>query len=637
MQVKSNHSINNIFDVDNNIEDISYNNQTYSNGFGIDQLKTKNNKKIYYIKKRIKNTNSITNKNNLTQIDPLNILSSSQFEQDSDTIPQQFKIETMPLDFKKLKSKEKKEIDKKKSLKAGSNQIYIPKKNSNNFLSNKLHKKLSGSTIDEINISLKKLKIKPFKPKNNFNMTSLKRNDYGSNKLVKDLNFFNSTNNSNNNSINNSNNTINPFIKNYAFQENDTVQNMKFFDNLDIQNENSFSYISKSHNNKIIFLQKLIYQQKNNLKLLREQNKNLLDKVKKLQEKSKSALDKKTNIKKDMKTKDKDKDNKNKNDEKYKNDLKLNSNNETKGKLTGIQEIKNDLMKNEENINEVKIIYCLYDKNNLLSYDFTNNEFKLKPIDNKDFQNSYNKDINTLLLHNNISNKLYIITGTNNDQLFIYDLNKGNFQKYSNLKNNHMFGGLLNLKKNVICLSGKYNKKVEIYNESNNKWDDKSFEELPEERGHSYYLLLNNQYIYGFYGYNYVINEYLNNIIYYDLDKNIWNTIMDNSLDNNSKGIKNHFCYQNINDKFINILGGDSNYGIITIDLEKKLIVKTDENKDDKNNDMFLVNNNHGYNIKNDCLSLFDQNYNVHIINDLFNQYEIIKYRDKNLLKIDSI
>jgi hypothetical protein len=294
-------------------------------------------------------------------------------------------------------------------------------------------------------------------------------------------------------------------------------------------------------------------------------------------------------------------------------------------------------MKNEENINEVKIIYCLYDKNNLLSYDFTNNEFKLKPIDNKDFQNSYNKDINTLLLHNNISNKLYIITGTNNDQLFIYDLNKGNFQKYSNLKNNHMFGGLLNLKKNVICLSGKYNKKVEIYNESNNKWDDKSFEELPEERGHSYYLLLNNQYIYGFYGYNYVINEYLNNIIYYDLDKNIWNTIMDNSLDNNSKGIKNHFCYQNINDKFINILGGDSNYGIITIDLEKKLIVKADENKDDKNNDMFLVNNNHGYNIKNDCLSLFDQNYNVHIINDLFNQYEIIKYRDKNLLKIDSI
>ena len=58
-----------------------------------------------------------------------------------------------------------------------------------------------------------------------------------------------------------------------------------------------------------------------------------------------------------------------------------------------------------------------------------------------------------------------------------------------------MFGGLLNLKKNIICLSGKFNKKVEIYNESNDKWDDKSFEELPEERAHTYYLLLNNQYI----------------------------------------------------------------------------------------------------------------------------------------------
>ena len=54
MQVKSNHSINNIFDVDNNIEDIEYNNQTYSNGFGIDKLKARNIKKIYYIKKRIK-------------------------------------------------------------------------------------------------------------------------------------------------------------------------------------------------------------------------------------------------------------------------------------------------------------------------------------------------------------------------------------------------------------------------------------------------------------------------------------------------------------------------------------------------------------------------------------------------------
>ena len=532
----------------------------------------------------------------------------------------------MPLDFNKFKSKE---TERRNSLQIGTNQVYVRKKNSNNFLSNKTKKKLSGSTIDEINISLKKLKIKPFKPKKNINMFSYKRNELGSYKLIKNHNFFNNTDNSNNNSINNSNNTINPYIKRYVFQENDNFQNNKFFDNLDIQNESRFSYISNSHNSKIIFLQKLIYQQKNNLKLLREQNKNLLDKVKKLQEKNKSTIDIKNNLKADKKFREKD--------DKNKNDLKLNSKNEAKNKFISLPEIKNDLMKNEEGINEVKIIYCLYDKNNLLSYDFSNNEFKLKPIDNKDFQNSYNKDINTLLLHNNLSNKLYIISGTNNDQLFIYDLNKEKFQKYSNLKNNHMFGGLLNLKKNIICISGKFNKKVEIYNESNNKWNDKSFEELPEERAHSYYLLLNNQNIYGFYGYNYVINEYLNNIVYYDLDKNIWNTIMENSLDNNFKGIKNHFCYQNINDKFINILGGDSNYNIITIDLEKKLIVKEDENKEDKIYDIFLVNNNSGYNIKNDSLTLFDQNYNVHIINELSNQYEIIKYMDKNILNIDNI
>lgn len=635
MQVKSNHSINNIFDVDNNIEDITYNNQTYSNGFGIEQFKSRNNKKIYYIKKRIKPNISPTNKNNLTQIEPHNMLFPGQIYQDSDIIPQQFKIETMPLDFNKYKSKEKKEADDRNSLQICNKKIYIRKKNSNNFVKKRANKKLSGSTIDEINISLKNLKIKPFKPKNNNNMISFKRNEYGSYKLVKNLNSFNNTDSSNNNSINNGNNTINPYIKRYAFQENDNLQKKKIFGNLDIQNESRFSYISNSHNNKIIFLQKLIYQQKNNLKSLREQNKNLLDKVKILQEKSKSSLDIKTNLKEDIKTRDKD--DKNKKDENHKSDLKLNVKNETKDRFISIEEIKNDLKQKEKNVNEVKIIYCLYDKNNLLSYDFTNNEFKLKPIDNQDFQNSYNKDINTLLLHNYLSNKLYIIAGPNNDQLFIYDLNKEKFQKYSKLKNNHMFGGLLNLKKNIICLSGKFNKKVEIYNESNDKWDDRTFEELPEERAHTYYLLLNNKYIYGFYGYNYILNEYLNNIVYYDLDKNIWGTIMDNSLDNNNKGIKNHFCYQNMNNKLINILGGDSNYGIITIDLEKKIIIKTDENKEDKTYDIFLVNNNSGYNIKNDSLTLFDQNYNIHIFNDLSNQYEIIKYIDKNLLNIDNI
>ena len=153
MQRKSNHSINNIYDLDNNnTEDLTYNNQTYSNGFDIDQIKSRNNKKIYYIKKRINQNNTITNKNNLTQIEPHNILSPRLIEQDSETIPQKFKIETMPLVFNKLKSKEKKEADKRNCLQIGTNQIYIRKKNSNNFLINKSNKKLSGSAIDEINI-----------------------------------------------------------------------------------------------------------------------------------------------------------------------------------------------------------------------------------------------------------------------------------------------------------------------------------------------------------------------------------------------------------------------------------------------------------------------------------------------------
>ena len=225
----------------------------------------------------------------------------------------------------------------------------------------------------------------------------------------------------------------------------------------------------------------------------------------------------------------------------------------------------------------------------------------------------FNKDINSLLLYNNISNRLYIIAGTNNDQLFIYDLNKDKIQTKSTLKNNHMCGSLLlllnennDIKTHLICLSGKYNKKVEIYNEENDIWDDKILEEMPEERGDSYYLILNDNYIYAFYGYNYILNKYLNDIVYYDLINNKWKRIMNNLLNNSHKGIKNH--------------------NKIIIDLQKKCVIQFDEGKSNENYDRFLLNNNFVYNIDNNYLSFFDKNYNVYLIDCSSNENKLIKY-----------
>ena len=55
-----------------------------------------------------------------------------------------------------------------------------------------------------------------------------------------------------------------------------TIMNKNNFNNFMIKREHNFSYISNGKNNKIIFLQKIIYQQKNKIKLLKEQNKNLI-------------------------------------------------------------------------------------------------------------------------------------------------------------------------------------------------------------------------------------------------------------------------------------------------------------------------------------------------------------------------
>jgi hypothetical protein len=397
-------------------------------------------------------------------------------------------------------------------------------------------------------------------------------------------------------------------------------KNIKIFKNLTAQKEGRFNYIGNS--SKINFLEKIISQQKDNIKLLREQNQNLIEKIQKMHEENMIILESINSLRMEL-------------DLSYNNKVKENYRNSyiMDESLSFYNTKNNSQIFEENNLNINQTIYSLYDNNNLLSYDYENNEFKLIPVMNEEFKKMFNKDINSLFLYNNIRKKLYIIIGQNNDQLFIYDFNKDKIETKSALKNNHMCGSLLLLlnekndsKTHLICLSGKYNKKVEIYNEENDLWDDKILEEMPEERGDSFYLVLNDNYIYAFYGYNYILNKYLNDIVYYDLINNKWKRIMNNLLNNNHKGIKNHICYQNTENKYIYILGGDSNINKIIIDLEKKCVIQFDEGKSKGNYDRFLLNNNFVYNIDNNYLSFFDKNYNVYLIDCSSNENKLIKY-----------
>lgn len=599
------YSNNNIFDIDN-IDNNTYNNQTYTNGFTKINNKPRNNNN-YYIKKLVK-SNTIKN---LSLIDgPQNLTAEKTTEQFA-TMKEKFIIEAIPIFNQAIpipKGRVEKNIKNNIRKSNEKQNIYFKKKKVSSFLNNSdnLNKKNLNSTIDEINISLKNLKIQPYKPKNNSHENIKISKVESSNNKFKIQNSLKKKN------------KIEAYSKKNILKDINISKDRISFTNLEIENENSFSYIINGSNKKIIFLQRIIYQQKDNIKLLREQNKNLIEKMKKMHEENQAILQNINFLKSELNSYNNNEDN-------------LNSINILQDKYISTPNLINDSSNDEEN-NSIKkeIIYCLYDKNNLLSYDFINKEFKLKPIKNKDFENLYNKEINTLFIYNEINNKLYIIVGKNNDQLFIYDLNKDKIQKYSYLKNNHMFGGLLfinqrdSLKNQLICLSGKFNKKVEIYNEDDDSWNDKLIEEMPEERSDSYYLLLNNK-IYGFFGYNHVLDIYLNDIVCYDLNNNKWSKIMKNSLNNSKKGIKNHFCYENEKDKLIYIFGGDSNINKIVINLETECIVEMNEIKEN-NKDKTLLNYNFGYKIKKNYLSLFDQYYNILLINCLTNENEIIKY-----------
>ena len=603
---------NNIFDNDD-----FYNNLTYSNGF--DQLYYKNYCNHYYIKKHIKN-NSINNLINSSNFEQPEIISTKQFDYPMDLTQDSFRIETIPIFNLKLpKSKDKKEHEKQKiffKMKNVKNSLNIKNKRSN--------KNNSNSSIDEISISLKQLSVKGSKPK--------KKNQRNSrNKIFKkQMNNKNIIKNQTSQKIINSSKTIFTLNNKSAIKKINFSKSNKIFNNLTIKNENQFSYISNNDNyNKIIVLKEIINKQNNNINILKEQNNKLIEKIKKMHDENMNILESINSLKYEIYLSNDNKNEKN-------NEETINSSNYKENRYLSEPEDNSNIIDIKENIfNSKTIIYSLYDNNSLLTYDFYNNKFKLIPIINEEFQNTFNKEINTLYYFNELTQKIYIIAGINNDQLFIYNIKSNKIKKYSKLKNNHMYGSLIFIstkknkeKENLICLSGKYNKKVEIYNDENYIWNDKELEEMPEERCNSYYLILNNKYIYGFYGYNYILKQYLNNIVYYDLDKNKWNKILNNSLNNNLKGIKNHFCYENKNNNFIYILGGDTYDNKIIIDLEKNSIVKINQDIENKrkDEDEFLFYHNFAYNIKDNYLALFDKNYNIHLIDFYSNENKLIYY-----------
>jgi hypothetical protein len=222
-----------------------------------------------------------------------------------------------------------------------------------------------------------------------------------------------------------------------------------------------------------------------------------------------------------------------------------------------------------------KTIFTIFNKNKkplILAFDLENKIFSfqdysdfghfeenyLLSINNDDKNNNNNKNFGNLFI--TIDTNLYVITGKNYDKLFMFDSLKKTMVKLSNLKNNHSNGNLLNYENNIICLSGDFNKKVEIYSINRNEWND-----LPEmmiERSNSSSFVINNKentYILNAFGFNFPTKEYLNTIEYLIFNKknSFWQYLKYNNPKLLLLNISNLFCI-NYEDNRIIIIGGNN-------------------------------------------------------------------------------
>ena len=300
---------------------------------------------------------------------------------------------------------------------------------------------------------------------------------------------------------------------------------------------------------------------------------------------------------------------------------------------------KNELksQRTETKRNNNRLVYIIYPNIRnlrLLSFDiekkqFTKNNFTDLGSFNKNFLESFRSDesqYNSIFLMHKIF--LYIITGKNSDLFYIYNPLTNAINKLCKLKNNHANGVLVSCQDKLFCLSGKYNKKVEMYSENQKEWIE--LKEMNIERSFYSACVIKNKYIFCLFGYNTPTNKYLDTIEYYDInnDDKGWNYLKVNNINE----LKMNICgFMSINykDEKIIIFGGingieensvTSFYNInLGNEFENNSIIEDKQKKPkdiSKNKYYYFVNGFGQFEDSNKKIyyAAYDNNYNVHII-----------------------
>ena len=356
-------------------------------------------------------------------------------------------------------------------------------------------------------------------------------------------------------------------------------------ENLTISNNTNSSYRENNKNNRYIYRKKSTDEKKN----FNERN-----------------LHKKIFINKSIKNKS---DFQNIENEKTKEDNNENNKKNKKEKQFGLSSklnIKTDLEIDKDNEYLTTFLLkrkscelsdkCVYSISSLtksksfLCFDYENKSFSLRDyadfgdfhenyllsFDKKD-QNSANNSIYLVIKYN-----FFIVTGENCNMLYVYNSIKRTINKLCGLKNNHSNGVLLNYSDDIICISGNYNKKVELFNQSKNEWID--LPELRIERSKFVACILKNKYIFCLFGYNFPTKKYLNTIEYLDIENyknSSWNYLLYKNESLLSLYISGALGI-NYNDEKIIIVGGNNGEKNIPIENFYQIIISNDFEKDDK-------------------------------------------------------
>ena len=282
-------------------------------------------------------------------------------------------------------------------------------------------------------------------------------------------------------------------------------------------------------------------------------------------------------------------------------------------------------------------ISSLTKSKSILCFDYTTKSFSfLDYADFGDFQDNYSKSLENIKedqknksVFLTVNYNFYIITGENCDLFYVYNALERTINKLCSLKNNHSNGVMMDYNGNIVCIGGSYNKKVELYNQAKNEWND--LPELQIERSEFSAVLFRNKYIFCLFGFNLPTKQYLNTIEYLDIEnynKSSWKYLKYKNENLLSLYLSCSLSL-NFNDKKIIIVGGNNGQENIPNEYFYQLIISNNfENnknsyiektkrklKDIYKNKCYLFNKGHHIfsDYKNTFYMTFDSELRVHL------------------------